>query len=245
MQLFAGADSNILGLIQHLEELRKEALELSCITSDLHDVNTRIDAINRLIDFIKKNDPTIQLTLREIIFFEKYCNTITNILTVQRNELINTIDKRRNTEVQMNINGEMYDEQNLITRFSVSLNNEECPNNVSQINMEELREPKDYSILSIINQFESEETLLTDIKAVTAALCYQVKEGFCELNERFSEIKNTCNDIEFINRLCDNESDNEIIMGMKHDLSFYDFVTNKYTDQIMKLFQIYQELLQV
>lgn len=251
MNLFATPDTNAISLITHVDEIANSVnstiknIKFLCGENSCN--SEMINEISMIEDCIKTISPKVMLSLEETKSFMKYLCTMNETLRTIRDHNLNVIDKRRNTEVQMNTMGEMYDEENLITDISVSIKDKSALS-VWQVSMETVEDTKEYSILSLITRYENEaeSELLEDICSITKSECVSVSGKLSSVKEKINALKNICTDTEFISMICDGSDSNEVkvkIGDVCTNINECILSLNSITDTVKRLFQIYQELI--
>ena len=244
MNIMATSEANIVSLLNNVKnihgiiyEARQNEVEYKNKPCEL------IDKLNDIDDGFKRIESIIMHCILEMKCFKQYCDTNMASLMTLRNTMLNEIDKRRNTEVQMNILGEVYDEENLVTNFSIILNGDEV-NGVHKIKMDQITDPKEYSIVNMVNRFESEETLLEDIKTATQFETSSLLERLELVKSKVKDVRNRCSDTEFVNMLCgDKDEVIDELRAFYNDMCECSASINTFEGRATQLFQIYQELI--
>jgi len=242
MNMFASPTENAISLINHVTSMQSILTDMNRETAGLDvDITTKIDAISGAM---KEVDPMMMCTIEEFKHFSKYLLSLNKSLQVKRFNLINEIDKRRNTEIQMNTNGELYNEDDLITDISFNLNGEEL-SGIHQVQMKQMTDVKDYSILALVTKFENEDELLENLYTLTEAVCKTTSEAIMRAKDCITTTKKKTEDSEFISKVCGNDYED-----VKDDIHTFVDTANASINHVsfvktlvIKLFQIYQELL--
>jgi hypothetical protein len=248
MNIMATSEANIVSLLNNIKsihgiiyEVRQGEIALDKYYKDKP--HTFIDKLNDIDEVFKKVESLVMHSMLEAKSFKQYCDSNMNALLALRQTMLNEIDKRRNTEVQMNILGEVYDEENLMMNFSVDINGDEYIGDIFKVKMNQLTDPKDYSIVNVINRFESEETLLDDIKNATQSECKFILDRLEYVKHKVTEIRSKCNDTEFVDRLCeDGEDAKSEISAFINNIFDCSACLDAVEQHITYLFQVYQEL---
>ena len=252
MQIVSNSDSVIMGLIQHINTLDDKTRELCALISNITTQNPNaycssghdmIDKLGCICKCTKSIDQLLMVVRSELQFFEKYNIGVIKALLTRRQELFETIQKRRETEVQMNTMGQMYDESNLITQFDIiPCNDAECSID-ARVHMTELTESKDYSVLSIVKRFES-ENILYDIEELTRLECNRLNTKFNDMMSNIQQMRDMCSDSTFY--MCVSEDDNECkqkLSNLENMVVRCDMFISYAKHIIPKMFRMYQELL--
>ena len=241
--MFTSPSENAVSLINHISSMSNT---LNIMTKDLCNTNDTLEKIDIISDAMKEVEPTLMCSIEELKFFTRYLLSLNKSLQVKRFDMINQIDKRRNTEIQMNTMGEMYSEDELIKDIQFNFNGE-TPSGVYQINMKQMEDVKDYSVLALVSKFEKEETLLEDLYTITEAEAKNFTEIIMKAKSDITSAKNSCEDSEFISKVCNGDMNDDAV---KTDLNaFFACATqsslhiNHINGKLIKLFQIYQELI--
>ena len=255
MQSFSTADSTIIGLIDHMNSLYSKLEDMNSLlintknnncNSHMSDSHHIITVLSHMEEHVKKADQLVMLIQSELQFFTKYCLSLNNSLITLRNDLLAKIASRYATQVQMNTSAELYDEANLITKIELVVQPVESKSKiVSGVSMTQLTDVKDYSVLSIVKQFESEINLLLNIKNMVHIDCCEMTTHFMQVRGHISEIKKICTDNDTVTCICGEDMyDGDKCLGTIQSNIMNSLVfVSEYKHAIMKIFQLYQELI--
>lgn len=241
--MFTSPGENAVSLINHISSMSNT---LNIMTKDLCYTNDILEKIDIISNAMNEVEPTLMCSIEELKFFTRYLLSVNKSLQVKRFDMINQIDKRRNTEIQMNTMGEMYNEDELIKDIQFNFDGE-TPSGVYQINMKQMEDVKDYSVLALVSKFEKEDTLLEDLYAITEAEAKNFTEIIMKAKTDITSAKRSCNDNEFISRVCNMDHDDEkaatelgAFLASATQSSLH---INHINGKLIKLFQVYQELI--
>ena len=103
---------------------------------------------------------------------------------------------------------------------------------------------KEYSILALVNRFESERDLLKDMPTITSNEYLNMMQFFNTIKTGILELKNMCSDIDVFNTLCENNDESEALINKAYStISKCDIAIMSMKGKITKLFQTYQQLI--
>ena len=241
--MFTSPGENAVSLINHISSMSNT---LNIMTKDLCHTDDILEKIDIIANAMNEVEPTLMCSIEELKFFTRYLLSVNKSLQVKRFDMINQIDKRRNTEIQMNTMGEMYNEDELIKDIQFNFDGE-TPSGVYQINMKQMEDVKDYSVLALVSKFEKEDTLLEDLYAITEAEAKNFTEIIMKAKTDITSAKRSCDDNEFISRVCNMDHDDEKVAtelgAFLASATQSSLHINHINGKLIKLFQVYQELI--
>lgn len=199
-----------------------------------------VDKMQYIEQSVKEIDKTItvlQLNLKEL--HSRYAGLFKD-LKYNRNSLICKINERKEKNIQMNTMGDMYDSDRIIDDISIVIN-DVYPNSISDVRIDPIINPQDYSVLSLVNKFQNEKMLLDDLERIILSDINSNGEVSNIFKENILNVKSMINDGDIINRLL--EDDIETYNSLLERINGCTTRLHRMKKSIKLIFRIYKSLL--
>lgn len=233
------ADDQAISLINNMTNMINIGEELSCILNKMTKPSDIIENMGELEKKIDKIQKTVSVMMMEASSLKTfYKNSLTMIFDLKM-QMQNKILERKSTDVQMNFTSSVYEEGNYITDFIIS-NYIMSSGEVSDIQMDTIIDPKDYSTLSLVNRMNSDDDVLSFIGNTTVEFFDELYNKLVDINRYIFTILGDFHNTEFIENLCMDESN---AVGKYIDISGLSLIyITSCKEKVSKIFNIYMEL---
>lgn len=202
----------------------------SMLVDNIHGIENAIKNIDRTIVMMPSCIQKLQGLYK--IFFSTLAST--------RNNLICKINERKSKDIQMNTNGNLYNEDNLINDIGFAIDKFGIMD-INNIEIDQIIDPEKYSILGIVSLFNNERVTLSELHDLISR---NLTENLTSLNsykENISNFKSLINDGEIINKLL--EDDTSTYNMLLEKVKGYNYRLNKIRGDLKLIFKIYKALI--
>lgn len=228
-----------ISIIKYMDDIKISIDKCMELFKKTNKPSELVDMIDTIQIHVKEIDKTVVVLPSLISNIQSAYTDALKSIEDNRNSLICKINDRKASEVQMNTIGDMYDENNLLTDISIGLDNDIQPS-IDNIRIDQIIDPKYYSVLSVVNQFLNEKMLISDLKTLISYTLSDFYKFTIKYKNQILELKSALVDGETISKLLeDDEMESEYLAKLIcNNMSF-----RSYRDKVKTIFNIYNSMI--
>lgn len=198
-----------------------------------------VDKLPYIKQCVKEIDRTIAVLPQNMQSLYSEYNTLFNTLSSNRNDLICKINEREAKNIQMNTMGDMYSDDNILDEISIALD-DVYASNLSNVRIDPIIDPHEYSVLGVINKFQNEKMLLSDLNKLISDTLNEFGELINTFKQNILNVKSMIDDGEVIEKLLEN--DTETYNQILNNINGCTVRLNQYRNKTKLMFRIYKSL---
>lgn len=228
-------DSNALSFVKIMDDIIIEMTSMNAeiIPSD----DNFADTISSITKGLSNTGRHIKKAMVELKNLKQYYNALHNDILTVRGEMDAQISERSSMNYPGNMNGTFYSEENTLTDIQVTVENDYNPS-ISNISIDVLTDPKEYSTLSIMQRYYSDITIVECVHEHTCATIKWCEESLKKLDTIVNAYMKTFTNGASIDKLVQGGSVVSIHSGMSNIIS----IAKLMKTNITKIFQVYNEI---
>lgn len=233
-------ENSTLSLIKYIDDITRSIDSCVEIFGKSSTPNSLVEYIPCIEQCVKEIDKTVVMIPGEIQTLITLYKGLFSSLEETRNSLVCKINERKAKEIQMNTNGNLYNEDNLFNEIVISID-DFAPKSILDVRIDTIIDPNKYSILSIVNQFNNEKSLLSDLQGL---IVNKLSDSYTIINtfkENLLKVKSMLNDGEVINQLLEGNvtTYNTLLAGINGTT----FSLTRLRNSLKLIFKIYKALI--
>ena len=206
-----------------------------------HTPSSLVEALSDIEQFINQIDHTIVVLPQYVQSLGDGYVELFRVLADNRNSLMCKINERKATDIQMNtMGGILYDEDNLINEISFNTIDDDCLS-LANIRIDPIIDPQQYSVLGIVNLFQNEKFVLTELENIVKDEIAKLFELTTSCKNLVLDAKTMIKDGDFINKLLVDDADSYVDLLNRFRLCSKKAETLR--NYVKGLFRVYKALI--